>query len=597
MKRLNEAGVLSALDRQFALSVARLTGVDPDGPACLGFAAASRAAQQGHVCADLARLADQLIRTPDGEGLAGAKWPSLAGWREALLACPAVMSVGASGGVRPLVLDGSDRLYLARSFAYQQRLAEFLLKRAAAVVRDLDPKLLDAGLARLFDSSGPDASNPQAAGARVACERLLSVISGGPGTGKTSTVVRILALLVEQNLAVGADPPRVALLAPTGKAAARLSESVQQALAADGDRRLQCPAGVRKTIPHQASTIHRALGRNPRRPARFVHHAGRPLAVDVVVVDEASMVDLALMAKLVEALPAQARLILLGDRDQLVSVEAGAVLGDICPPSEARQTGTPLAACVVELTHSYRFAADTGIGALSRAINGGDSDQVMDLLTDAGQDQVQWLTLEDPSHARRVLGTLIQDGFRPTLAGETATDRLAAFGAFRILCAHRSGALGLEAFNPLVEQLLRVDGLRPDGAFYEGRPIMVTHNDYQVGLFNGDTGLMAVDPDSRQLRAYFPGRDRPLPPAQLPVHETAFAMTAHKSQGSEFDEVLVVLPPQPSAVLTRELLYTAVTRARKRVTVCGSETVIRHAVETPVQRFSGLRELLWGEGR
>lgn len=310
--------------------------------------------------------------------------------------------------------------------------------------------------------------------------------------------------------------------------------------------------------------------------------------------DEASMVDLALMAKLVEAVPGHARLILLGDRNQLASVEAGAILGDICPPAQDRPAGPALADCVIELGHSWRFGADSDIGRLARAINAGDAEAALALLADPSAEAVALIEPDSPSALPALLGQLVRAGFGPSLQPGDPARRLERFDRFRLLAALRSGPAGVDGLNALVERALAGEGLRAEGAFYPGRPIMITRNDYGLGLFNGDVGLVLADGPAGRLRAHFPGLAEPVSPARLPACETAFALTAHKSQGSEFDGLVLVLPPKASPVVTRELLYTAVTRARERVTLVGSPTVLRTAIESPIQRASGLRGLLWG---
>jgi exodeoxyribonuclease V alpha subunit len=408
------------------------------------------------------------------------------------------------------------------------------------------------------------------------------VISGGPGTGKTSTVVKILALAIEEALAQGLPAPRIALTAPTGKAAVRLESAVQSA-----KRQLACSDEARAAIPDGATTIHRALRGRERRDK---------LALELLVVDEASMVDLELMTELMAALPDDARLILLGDRDQLASVEAGAVLGDICGLGRAPARESKLAACVVQLTRSYRYDAGGGIGQLARAVQAGDLERALAVLDDPDQPEVALCEadpLRDPEHrfSERVVG-----GFRPYLeAGDPAT-ALRCLERFRVLCAHRQGERGVTALNQHVARLLFTAGLLPASeGNYLGRPLLVTENDYRVRLWNGDVGLV-----TRAARggscAYFSAADggsRELGLGRLPPHESAFALSVHKSQGSELDEVALILPPAPSRVLSRELLYTAITRARARVVIYGSRAVFAAALSRAVSRSTGLRDLLY----
>jgi exodeoxyribonuclease V alpha subunit len=586
---LLRAGALGALDVHFARAMARLGGED-DARAVLGAALASRRARLGHVCADLADLAGELASEGDEEVEEGdgdqLRWPALEAWTEALKASPLVSHPPPDPVPTPLVLDRADRLYLTRHWLHQAHLARRLLELADARPPALDEAVLGDGLQRLF----PEGEGGQRRAAEIAVRRRFAVISGGPGTGKTATVVRILALLIEQAAARGGAVPAIRLVAPTGKAAARLAESIREARTSR-ERPLNAAQYVLDAIGDEASTIHRALGWTPA--GAFRHDAEHPLAADVLVVDEASMVDLVLMSRLVQALPQDARLILLGDKDQLASVEAGAVLGDICATALDRP-GTPLHHSVIHLTRSYRFGPDSGIGRLARAIHEVDPAEVLTLLTRSPD-----LQLLQPSAADlgRTLEPLIDEGFGPYLGPGGPDARLEALGRFRILCAHRRGPFGVEALNPLAESILaRRRGLAPRGPLYRGRPVLITANDYQQRLFNGDVGLIDRDDDG-DLRAFFPDADdglRAIAPSRLPPHETVFATTIHKSQGSEFDHVLVVLPSSPSPVVTRELLYTAVTRARQRVTVVGTDEVIEHAVKTPVKRASGLGDLLVG---
>ena len=437
--------------------------------------------------------------------------------------------------------------------------------------------------------------------------RRLCVISGGPGTGKTTTVVRILALLLGQRADL-----RIALAAPTGKAAARMEEAVRAAKA-----RTPLADAVRERIPDEASTLHRLLGARPGR-ARFRHDAERPLPLDALVVDEASMIDLALMAKLVAALPPRARLVVLGDRDQLASVEAGAVLGDLCGDVPGfsdgfrrhveRITGdrlpaghasaSPLADAVVLLTRSHRFAAGSAIGRLAAAVNRGDAATVQAVLGDARSEGLGWRKGESATaHAAGAVAA-----YAPYLAqvqsGAALADAFAAFRRFRVLCAHRRGPWGVETMNRLVEEELRRRMLVEAGtAWYLGRPVLVTQNDYALGLYNGDVGLAVPDPDEDgRLRVAFEvegGGVRLLMPSRLPAHEPVWAMTVHKSQGSEFDRVLLVLPDEDSPLMTRELVYTAITRARDGVEIAGDDTILLAAVERRLVRSSGLRDALW----
>ncbi|MED5372422.1 MAG: exodeoxyribonuclease V subunit alpha [Myxococcota bacterium] len=604
-----QAGILSPLDLHFGRFIARSVHQEDNELLTLGAAVATRAPNAGHVCAELERLAETPVRDAEGQVLELEPWPKLEPWLQAL-SCDAVGD-GTMG--RPLVLDERGDLYLRRMWEYQHQLAQDLARRSALNPDGVDLELLSTGLAERF----PDASagDKQRLACAVGVLRSFSVISGGPGTGKTTTVARLLVVLQQQALAKGA-PLRIQLLAPTGKAAARLSESLQASLSS-----MDLPEPLLAAMPERASTIHRALGWLPRTPTRFAHNAKRPLAADLVLVDEASMVDLSLMAKLVQAVPDHARLILLGDQNQLASVEAGAILGDICNAGghprgrseqmrlQLEQLGAdvpdtlPSAAagpqdCIVQLTHSYRFDDSSGIGALARAINAGSSSDTLGVLADTRFKDVALRELSGGGPRKsRALRAALLSGFSPLCQLQDPAQALDALGRLRVLCAHRKGAWGVRALNQLAQGLLAGQGLIPLGEdWYPGRPVMITRNDYTLELFNGDVGIALRDASGRLL-VWFEGSDgapRAVHPARLPPHETVYATTVHKSQGSEFDRVLLLLPAHRSPLLTRELLYTGVTRARKQVEIFGTRQVLGAGVLERVQRASGLRAALWG---
>jgi exodeoxyribonuclease V alpha subunit len=611
LRALRSRGYLADLDVHFAGLLGRLGEKAPE--VLLAAALASRATGEGHVCVSLADAAEELSE-------AGVARPAPEVWAKALRASRAV---GRPGEVRPLVLDGAGRLYLYRYFAYEQDLAEDLTARAVrepGAPGGLDRGRAKEALGRFFPRPAalpPGEPDGQKVAAAVALRKSLCVISGGPGTGKTTTVVRILALL--QELA-GGRPLRVALAAPTGKAAARLQEAVKGAKAG-----LPCSEAVRRAIPEEASTLHRLLGSRPGSP-EFRHGRDNPLPHDVVVVDEVSMVDLALMAKVVRALRPETRLILLGDRDQLASVEAGAVLCDLCDTGRdhgysegfARELEeltaeprdallvtrhAPLADCLALLRWSYRFGGAGGIGAASRAVNEGRADDALAALSAGGPigqvAQVGWRPAPPPRGLASALEERVAEAFGPCLRAADAGEAFRSLGRFRILCGRREGPYGAAAVNRAVERaLVRRGLLEPGREWYAGRPVLVTRNDYGLRLYNGDVGLALPDPDAGgALRVFFVAADggvRRFAPLRLPACETVYAMTVHRSQGSEFEEVLLLLGGYPSRVLTRELVYTGLTRARARVEVWGSEEVLRAAVRARTRRASGLRDALWG---
>lgn len=628
---LRRADVLSALDAQAARTLARLAG-EGDARVVLALALVSRHARLGHVCLELAQLEARGVRAELAGVLGCDPLPPLAELRAALAASRLVGTAPDEHAARPLFLDARDRLYLRRLYDQERAVAAAVLALAASPAERVSEAVLARGLERLFGvaphkpaapakpakraaqeqldlfgappkpatpaapAAPPGEPDAQRAAAEHAVRRRFSVVSGGPGTGKTFTVVKMLALLVEQALAHEQRAPTTLLLAPTGKAAARLSESVRNAKA-----KLGCDPDVIAAIPDEASTLHRALGvrRNPREGSS--HGPREPLAADVIVVDEASMVDLGMMERLLGAVPERARLVLLGDRDQLASVEAGAVLGDICGDGSGDGSGNssddprPLARSITVLTRSHRFAEDSAIKQLAEAIRRGDVARALEVLRSGRGDAV----LREP--AQGIDPALLEAAaqrFSPLFEGD-ATARLAALDRFRVLCAHRTGPFGVGELNQRVEQALRRSGaLRTHDAVYAGRPILITENSYEGRLWNGDLGVVVEQPGGG-LRACFadpkaPGGVRGLPLARLPAHESVYAMSVHKSQGSEVDEVAVVLPAADSPLLSRELLYTAVTRARERVVIYATAEALKACVERRVARASGLREALWG---
>ncbi len=580
------------LERAFVASLQRL---DPEAaePVLLAAALCCEALSAGDVCLPLARFAGTRPWPEFDVSL-----PPLAAWRVQLQASSLV---GTPGDYAPLILV-EDRLYLARYQAYEQQLAEQLLARSADAPEVDEPQLADS-LTRLF-AFNQQAPDWQRLAAAQAVRRRLAVISGGPGTGKTTTVVRLLAALLEQP---GAERLAIGLAAPTGKAAARMAEAIRNAKA-----ELPVSDAVKEALPDEARTLHRLLGSRGDSP-KVRHDAANPLALDVLVVDEASMVDLALMAKLVTALPPKARLILLGDKDQLAAVEAGAVFAELCEgrgfDAQAaadlqRITGqqvpveTPrsrLGDAVVLLTHSHRFAGDSGIGELARRINGGDAKGTVALLQE-GRADLAWNATPTPVS----LIERLELGYAAYLQAARQADpamAFAAFNGFRALTAQREGAFGVTGLNEALEaRFKRRLGVPARERWYPGRAVMVRQNDYALGLFNGDIGLCLKT--EHGLRVCFEGDEgfRGFAPARLPSHDSAFAMTVHKSQGSEFDEVLLALPEQPSPLLTRSLFYTGITRAKRKVEIWALPARVAEAVGTRAERAAGLADCLSLDG-
>ncbi|WP_310597967.1 exodeoxyribonuclease V subunit alpha [Aeromonas aquatica] len=673
LKQLALAGRIRQLDLQFSKLVADLGG-SPE--LVLGAALACFELGRGHVCLPLALLTHDgrdkgswrpFGLDPDqsrdllGDLEAPARWPAL------FATCPLVGTQEHEGEAPrwPLRL-WQGRLYLTRYHDFELGVARhlrFLSEKAEwpeiapalsrLFARDyglvfgalLDARLSSDFSARHFvekyldlvcpaevnwpeveallasaqaaselsalDALVPEAlcCNGQKLAAATAAARPFAVISGGPGTGKTTTVAKLLAILVETGLQQG-KATAIRLVAPTGKAAARLTESIGAAL-----QGLDLAPEVVAAIPTEAGTLHRLLGVIPGR-SQFRHHAGNPLHLDLLVVDEASMVDLPMMARLLDALPRHARLILLGDKDQLASVEAGAVLGDICSftaqgmsPEQAdwlsRQTGyrlqgTPAGAPVRDslclLTKSWRFDQYSGIGQLARACNDGDG-AALEAVWSAGFKDISlhpWV-----GEAYEALIAQGVEGYGAYLkAAREGMDPAAvfkAFNGFQLLCALRDGPFGVLGLNERLELALSRAGLiQRDGDWYAGRPVMVVRNDHGIGLYNGDMGLCLPDETGR-LKVWFEQPDgslRALLPSRLPPHETVYAMTIHKSQGSEFAHTVLVLPDSPSPLLTRELVYTGITRAKARLDLYGDRALLAQAVRKKTERYSGLAQRL-----
>ena len=630
----------------------------------------SRQLADGHLCLDLdalAELADEQAWSPAWRQL----WRTADDQRNGLFGSMLVAD-GRHGHPidAPLVLDGT-RLYLRRYWNHECQVASAIRERLSRP-QEVPAQLADE-LARLFpvgahpvrdalavdgpgdaprSRTGCAPTVPMPDWPRVACalaaRGAFTVITGGPGTGKTTTGVRLLGLLQTLHLQQHDRPLRIRLAAPTGKAAARLNASIANQIAS-----LDVGDNVRGAIPADVVTLHRLLGARPD-TRRFRHDHANPLHLDVLVIDEASMIDLEMMSAVLAALPASARLILLGDKDQLSSVEAGAVLGDLCRRADdghydnatvhwlrlttgddlgdfMREDAQPLDQQLTMLRYSHRFGEDSGIGKLARAVNAGDHVGVQALLNGRAPD-LAWLPSASPA---RLAGLVIDggapyrqeqpaswDGYRPYLElmrrerpatgadapayDHWARDVLQAFNRFQLLCALRHGPHGVEGLNRLVAEALQARGLieSPTG-WYEGRPVMLTRNDYSLGLANGDVGICLRLPDDRdqmRLAVAFLTNDGPssatgtrirqVLPSRLGEVSTVYAMTVHKSQGSEFAHTVLVLPDEISPVLTRELLYTGITRARQRFSLLGSQAIVELTTAQRTRRFSGLAERL-----
>ncbi|MGE2718399.1 exodeoxyribonuclease V subunit alpha [Mycolicibacterium celeriflavum] len=545
LRTFTDVEVLDASDVHVAQRLCELVKA-PDERVALAVALVVRALRNGSVCLDLRTIEQQV-------GLDGLPWPAIDDWFAAIAAHPLT-------GQPPVLHVDGDLLYLDRYWLEEQQVCDDILRMTAArptqPVPDLD---------RLF----PAGFEEQRAAAELALSQGLTVLTGGPGTGKTTTVARLLAVLASGTRL------RIALAAPTGKAAARLQEAVQ--LEVD-----KLDAADREALSGlHATTLHRLLGSRPDTSARFRHNRASRLPHDVIVVDETSMVSLTMMARLLEAVRPEARLILVGDPDQLASVEAGAVLADLVDGLGAGR--------IAELKTSHRFGES--IGKLANAIRAGDADAVVDVLR-AGGEHIEWADTDEPSeHLRKVLVPNAIALRTAAVLGD-ADAALAILTEHRLLCAHRRGPYGVRYWNHQVERWLsELTGEPTWSTWYAGRPLLVTANDYGLNLYNGDTGVTVLL--DGMLRAVIAGTERlEFATSRLAEVETMHAMTIHKSQGSQADEITVLLPPEESRLLSRELFYTAVTRAKKKVRIVGPEASVRAAVERRAVRASGLARRL-----
>ncbi|MCF6378216.1 exodeoxyribonuclease V subunit alpha [Nocardioides KLBMP 9356] len=552
---LNAAGVLTSADVHVALALGRLGGED-DERVLLAVALAVRAVRSGSVCVDLATVADP----------ADLPWPDHDAWVAAVAASPLV-GLG-------LVRWDNDLLYLDRYHEQETQVVDDLRARAATAPA-VDGGLMESSMSRVvaaMQRARPGSSyDEQVAACLAAAGQWTTVLTGGPGTGKTTAVASLLVGLLDQH----PGGLRIALAAPTGKAAARLQQAVhQEAEAFDESDRARL-AGV------TASTLHRLLRPDPGNSTRFRHNRGNRLPHDVVVVDEASMVSLTQMARLLEAVRPDARLVLVGDPHQLSSVEAGAVLSDVVRGFQGRGD-SPVAA--LESTH--RFGAE--IHELAEALRTGDADAALHVLS-AGHDAVEWVDEDDPSSRIRSTALAAALAVRDAAEHGEVEGALRALDQHRLLCAHRDGPYGVRHWNRRIEQWLTAE--TGDPLFeraYIGRPLLVTANDHQLGVYNGDSGVVVRTPGGPRAIIAASDGPRDLAPSRLGDVETMHALTIHKSQGSQADVVTVLLPDEESRLLSRELFYTAVTRARSRVRVVGSEASIRAAIGRRAQRASGL---------
>ncbi|MFD3460207.1 exodeoxyribonuclease V subunit alpha [Nocardia fluminea] len=613
LRVFNEAGVLSAADVHVAVRLGRM-GREDSEDVLFAAALAVRAVRSGSVCLELARMreigidADETRDSATGIDPATLPWPDIDRVLTALRRSPLIRG-GQSGPLRPLRMveadaEGGALLYLDRYYQQEQTLRRVLTERSTDHPV-IETELVRAQLDRLFADPLGDGPDRQRLAAALAATHWTTVVAGGPGTGKTHTIARILALLTAHRAASPKLPAlRIALAAPTGKAAARLQEAVREQAAVLGLPELT------------ASTLHRLLGWQRGRTTRFRHHEHNRLPYDVVVVDETSMVSLTMMSHLFSALRPDTRLVLVGDPDQLASVDAGAVLADLvagpvsgAPNPLLREVlgldvdGPVLGGAehsltaleqrrlqggIVRLTRGRRFGGH--IADLAVAVRAGDADAALAILRAGGDD----VSLCGPDDVRAVRADVTTAALAVTAAAESgdAIGALTALESHRLLCAHRQGPFGVERWDRMAAEWAAAGGAGPEGpqsVWYPGQPLLVTANDHEARIYNGDTGVIIRRPDG-SLRAALQRGSEPylVHPTQFPSVVTVFAMTIHRSQGSQYDTVSVVLPEPESTLLTRELLYTAITRARSHVRVIGTEDSIRAAIDRRVLRASGL---------
>jgi exodeoxyribonuclease V alpha subunit len=574
LREFNVAGVIGAADVHVASRMGEILD-ESNQQVQLALALTVEATRHGSVCLDLTTVEEQQPdqEVEDGEKPVELPWPTPDEWRK---------QVGASKFVTSelLRIEGS-RLYLDRYWREEGQVCADLLRRLAAPAPQVDGAELETGLQRVFPG---DTYDEQRDAVRVAAGQLTTILTGGPGTGKTTTVAGLLALISAQTEASTGTPPRIALCAPTGKASARLQEAIDEAANNFTD-----PADRARVADLDAMTMHRLLGARGK-SNRFRHNRANRLPHDVIVVDEASMMPLTMMARLMEAVRDDTRLLFVGDADQLSSVEAGAVLADLVAGLKGVNPN-PVAA--LKKTHRY----GKHIGALAQALRDSDADRVIEVLAE-GREEVEWIRPDDAEAMEELQRDLVDNAFAMRVEADAGNkkDALSLLGKQRLLCAHREGPYGVGGWNRLIERLVgeRVGAMTYD-EWYAGRPVLLTTNDQVLRLRNGDMGVTYRRADGRLRVVIDELEGREFAPTRLAGAETSYAMTVHKSQGSQADVVTVIMPPEESRLLTRELFYTAVTRAKKKVRIVGDEAAIRAAVGRDVRRATGLAERLQHE--
>ncbi|WP_392560220.1 exodeoxyribonuclease V subunit alpha [Orbus mooreae] len=620
LDKLKSNGAIAPLDFHLACFLTRQSNlVEPVAQArfALLIAWLSIEVRSGHVCINLSEITKTNLEYRFGRELTNylfnaLNYPTNEDW---FMLCRELgeSMVGAGDVLSPFVLH-TNRLYFQRMWQYEKHVAGYFNHRLQLEVPN---SMAKTWLSQLFPDDSDNEIDWQKVATASAIIHPVTIVSGGPGTGKTTTISKILVMLTALHQEQSLQPLRIIAAAPTGKAAARLTESLSKALAT-----LDVPQTIKKCIPVEAVTLHRLLGATIS-SNKYLYNQDNPLSVDILLIDEASMIDLPMMSSVIAALPETSRLILLGDKEQLSSVEAGAVFGDLCEQLNhgyshqhvqlitqltgyhliAKNTQLTTADSICLLQKSYRFSHQSGIGLLSSFVKEGQNQNALQLLLHQEFNDIAFYMMESGEEYRYAVEQCA-DAYQAYLNiimmnPYDVMAVLEAFAQFRLLCALRDGPFGVKGLNKVIENRLKQYGhitIAKQDAWYIGRPIMILKNSFSLGLFNGDIGitLPAAD-DSNKLKVYFllpNGQIKGVSPFRLPEHETAYAMTIHKSQGSEFQRIAIILPNEYTPLLSRSLLYTAITRSKEHVAIYSSKNIIEKTINTQINRQSGLADLL-----
>lgn len=603
---IKQSGLFSEFDIQFALFIVRNSDYKPKELFWTALFLSHKCAG-GHICVNLKSLAKKDYR--DIEELIPS---TLFNFKQLLPLLQSCSVTGKIGEYTPFILE-ENLLYFQKYWTYENFIAQSLIKLSKQTRQFTNTQDITHLLDKIFPET-TDEINWQRIAASVAMSRQLCIISGGPGTGKTTAVAGIISILATLNKS---RPLRIAMAAPTGKAAMRINEAIDNI-------KIKNPSMYLPNLP-EATTIHRLL-KPTRKAPFFTYHKENPLPLDLLIIDEASMIDITLMYHILDAIPEHIQLIMLGDHEQLASVKAGSVLGDICNPNRLStfspsfiktiispclsqplsenchsQSDIPLTDCIISLKNSYRFKGR--ISSCSIAVKDGKSEEAFRICSNLNDNSISWHDISETKNMPLVFEQEIVEKWQEYLMAFLLEDKFQKLTEFRTLCVLRSGYFGVEQINTTIESILNKAGLlTPSIRWYENLPILITRNDYQMKLYNGDTGIFMPDKDDQgRLKAWFPDGAhnnrqtfRSIAPSRLPDFEKAFAITIHKSQGTEFDSIQIILPDTISPILKREILYTGITRAKNHVSLYGSEAIFKHAIKTRTNRESGLRKKLWG---